>query len=79
VSTEDCNTDEAGRACLNEDVLIEIGAAFVFYDRRVVLLWDEEVPVPRNLQNLSHCRFAAGGLTWEAGVSVMKAITELKD
>lgn len=79
VAAEDCSQDQTGGPSLNEEVLVEIGAAFVFYDRRVVLLWDDNVPFPNNLQNLSRCRFEGGGLTWETGVRLMKAITELKD
>ena len=79
VSAEDCSRDETGVASVNEDVLIEIGAAFVCYDRRVVLLWDEGVPVPSNLRTLSRCQFSGGTLTWDAGVRLMKAITELRD
>ena len=79
VAGEDCSQDQTGGHSLKEDVLVEIGAAFVFYDRRVVLLWDDSVPVPSNLQNLSRCRFEEGGLTWETGVQLMKAIRGLKD
>lgn len=31
---------------VNQNVLIEIGAAFVLYERRVILVWDKTVPVP---------------------------------
>jgi Predicted nucleotide-binding protein containing TIR-like domain len=79
VAAEDCAEDQTGRPSLKEDVLVEIGAAFVFYDRRVVLLWDASVPVPSNLQNLSRCRFEGGKLTWETGVELLKAIKELQD
>jgi hypothetical protein len=79
VAAEDCAQDQTGSPSLKEDVLVEIGAAFVFYDRRVVLLWDASVPVPSNLQNLSRCRFEGGKLTWETGVELLKAIKELKD
>lgn len=79
VSAEDCSQDQTGCVSLREDVLVEIGAAFVFYDRRVVLLWDDSVSVPSNLQNVNRCRFEGGGLTWETGVQLMKAIRGLKD
>jgi hypothetical protein len=87
VSEEDCGNaqtdnspDKAGSdGSLKEDVLVEIGAAFVCYDRRVVLLWDEKVPVPLNLQSLSRCRFAGGRLSWDTGVELMKAIKALRD
>jgi hypothetical protein len=79
VAAEDCVQEQTGSPSLKEDVLVEIGAAFVFYDRRVVLLWDASVPVPSNLQNLSRCRFEGGELTWETGIELLRAIKELKD
>lgn len=38
VSAEEGNKDADGNYRVNENLLIEIGAAFVLYDRRVVLL-----------------------------------------
>jgi hypothetical protein len=59
-------------------VLIEIGAAFVLYDRRVVLLWDKRLPVPTNLQGLYRCEFEGDELSWSAGMKLMKAIKGFK-
>jgi hypothetical protein len=42
---------------INNNVLIEIGAAFVLYDQKVVLLWDKTLKVPSNLQGLYRCEF----------------------
>ncbi|HEX8137266.1 MAG TPA: hypothetical protein VF544_06720 [Pyrinomonadaceae bacterium] len=78
LSGEDCATDGEGRAFLKEEVVIEVSAAFVFYDARVLLVCDEGVPVPRNLQSMLVCRFAGGRLTWEEGVSLMRAIKTLR-
>jgi hypothetical protein len=55
-------------------VLIEIGAAFVLYDKRVVLLWDRRIQVPSNLQGLYRCEFEGNDLNWGAGMKLMKAI-----
>lgn len=63
---------------LNQNVLIEIGAAFVLYDRRVVLLWDKRIPVPSNLQGLYRCEFDGDELSWTAGTKLMKAIQGFK-
>lgn len=59
---------------VNENVLIEIGAAFVLYDRRVVLVWDRRVPVPSNLQGLYRCEFEGNELSWSAGMKLMEAV-----
>ncbi len=79
VSTDDCIHEESDGMSLREDVIVEIGAAFVFYERRVVLLWDERVPVPANLRGLNRCQFSGGTLDWEDAVRLMRAIRELKN
>jgi hypothetical protein len=63
---------------INENVLIEIGAAFVLYERRVVLVWDKRLPVPSNLQGLYRCEFEGDDLSWSAGMKLMKAIQQFK-
>ena len=63
---------------INPNVLIEIGAAFVLYERRVVLLWERGVPVPSNLQGLYRCEFEGKELGWASGMKLMKAIKEFR-
>lgn len=64
---------------VNQNVLIEIGAAFVLYDKRVVLLWDKRVPVPSNLQGLYRCEYEGDELSWTTGMKLMKAIQGFKE
>jgi predicted nucleotide-binding protein with TIR-like domain len=78
VAVEEANKRPSGEYGINENVLIEIGAAFVLYDRRVVLLWDKRLPVPSNLQGLYRCEFEGDELTWGAGMKLMKAIKGFK-
>src|SRR5262249_13590803 len=78
VSVDDRRTDNNGKYTLNSNVLIEIGAAFVLYDRRVVLVWDRRLPVPSNLQGLYRCEFEGNELSWAAGMKLMKAIQGFK-
>ena len=79
VSVEETRKDSAGNYTVNENVLIEIGAAFVLYDRRVVLLWDKRLKVPSNLQGLYRCEFEGEDLNWGAGMKLMKAIKGFKE
>lgn len=79
VSVEETRKDSAGNFTVNENVLIEIGAAFVLYDRRVVLLWDKRLKVPSNLQGLYRCEFEGEDLNWGAGMKLMKAIKGFKE
>jgi len=59
---------------LNENVLIEIGAAFVLYEKRVILAWDRRLPVPSNLQGLYRCEYEGNELSWSTGMKLMEAI-----
>lgn len=63
---------------INPNVLIEIGAAFVLYEKRVALVWDRRISVPSNLQGLYRCEFEGSELSWSAGMKLMKAVTEFK-
>ena len=78
VTVDESRKDGGGNYRLNENVLIEIGAAFVLYDRRVVLLWDKRLPVPSNVQGLYRCEFEGDELSWSAGMKLMKAIQDFK-
>lgn len=81
-SVEESHKDAAGNYMLNymlnDNVLIEIGAAFVLYDKRVVLVWDKRLPVPSNLQGLYRCEYEGDDLSWSAGMKLMKAIRGFK-
>jgi hypothetical protein len=74
VTVDEGKKDEAGGYTLNDNVLIEIGTAFVLYDRRVVLVWDERLSIPSNLQGLYRSEFEGNELSWNAGMKLMKAI-----
>jgi hypothetical protein len=78
VSASERHKNEAGEYTINENVLIEIGAAFVLYDRKVVLVWDKRLPVPSNLQGLYRCEYEGDELTWSAGMKLMKAIQKFR-
>ncbi len=72
VSADDDNAAAAGT--INNNVLIEIGAAFVLYDQKVVLLWDKRLKVPSNLQGLYRCEFEGAQLTFSGGTKLAKAV-----
>jgi Predicted nucleotide-binding protein containing TIR-like domain len=74
VSVDENQKDAKGNFTINENVLIEIGAAFVLYDKKVVLLWDRRITVPSNLQGLYRCEYEGNDLNWGAGIKLMKAI-----
>jgi predicted nucleotide-binding protein len=78
ISADEQEKQENGRYAVNKNVLIEIGAAFVLYDRKVVLVIDRRVDLPSNLQGLYKCEYEGNELSWEAGVKLQRAVTEFR-
>lgn len=81
VSDEERLMDEAGkiRVVLNENVLIEIGAAIALYKGRFILLVKNGVELPSNLQGLYQVRYDGETLDVHATIKLMEAINELKN
>ncbi|HEX8493814.1 MAG TPA: hypothetical protein VF658_13300 [Pyrinomonadaceae bacterium] len=78
VTTEDCRIDDAGEVVLDEGLMMEIAAANVHYNRRVILLWDESVALPPRLRDLRRCEFAGDQLTWDSGMQLLKALKKFE-
>lgn len=78
VSADENNKKEDSSYGINQNVLIEIGSAFVLYDKRVILVWDKRIEVPSNLQGLYRCEFTGDELSWGTGIKLMKALNEFK-
>ncbi len=78
VSTERVLLDQEGNEVhlVNENVLIEIGAAMALYDGRFVLLVEEGVKLPSNLQGLYECRYHGSELNMEATMKLLEAFNE---
>lgn len=74
VVSADEQSGSAEVAKINNNVLIEIGAAFVLYDQKVVLLWDKALKVPSNLQGLYKCEFDGNQLSFAVGTKLAKAV-----
>jgi predicted nucleotide-binding protein len=80
VGTERTIKDEHGEEhhFLNENVLIEIGAAMALYDGRFILLVEKGTKLPSNLQGLYEVRFEGEGLDHDATMKLLKAFNEFK-
>jgi predicted nucleotide-binding protein len=61
---------------INENVLIEIGAAMALYRRRFVLLVEQGLSLPSNLQGLYEVRYEGDSLD---GFSTMKLLKSFND
>lgn len=63
---------------INGNVLIEIGAAMALYSRNFILLVEEGVTLPSNLQGLYECRYSGDELNMPATMKLLKAFNEFK-
>lgn len=63
---------------LNENVLIEIGAAMAFYGHNFILLVEKGVHVPSNLQGLQRCEYEGKKLDVDATMKLLAAFNEFK-
>jgi predicted nucleotide-binding protein len=63
---------------VNGNVLIEIGAAMALYGRNFILLVEEGVRLPSNLQGLYECRYSGDELNMTATMKLLKAFNEFE-
>lgn len=63
---------------INGNVLIEIGAAMALYGKNFILLVEEGVELPSNLQGLYECRYTGEELGQSATMKLLKAFNEFK-
>jgi len=64
---------------LNENVLIEIGAAIALYEKRVVLLCKKDTKLPSNLQGLYRCEYDGDQLDYSSTMKLLKTMQELRE
>jgi hypothetical protein len=70
--------DGKGNRQLNPNVLIEIGAAMMHCPDRFVLVVEEGIEVPSNLQGLYQSRYSGDSLDWDAGMKIQEALRGLR-
>ena len=63
---------------INENVLIEIGASFLAYNQKVILLVDKRIELPSNLQGLYRCEYEGDELSWETAMKLQRALKEFR-
>lgn len=78
VSAEGIKHDDKGNEIpqINENVLIEIGAAMALYGDKFVLLVEEGLRLPSNLQGLYECRYQGDELNMSAIMKLLRAFSE---
>jgi predicted nucleotide-binding protein len=63
---------------INDNVLIEIGAAIALYGKKVILLVERGVTLPSNLQGLYRCEFAGDRLDYDATMKLLKTFNQFR-
>jgi hypothetical protein len=80
VESEEEVLDREGKTLhkINENVLIEIGAAMALYGNNFVLLVQKGIHLPSNLQGLYRCDYEGEKLDYPATMKLLKAFNEFK-
>jgi predicted nucleotide-binding protein len=63
---------------INDNVLIEIGAAIALYGKKVILLVEKGVTLPSNLQGLYRCEFEGDRLEYDATMKLLKTFSQFR-
>lgn len=73
--------DQEGKSykLLNQNVLIEIGAAMALYENNFVLLVKKGVNLPSNLQGLYRCEYEGEKLDYEATMKLLRTFNEFDE
>lgn len=80
VDAEEQLVDKAAneRTIINQNVLIEIGAALALYGRRFILLVKNGITLPSNLQGLYKVTYDGESLDGEVTIKLLEAINAMK-
>jgi predicted nucleotide-binding protein len=80
VSTESEVIDKDGNKVkkINENVLIEIGAAMALYGKRIVILVEKGLNLPSNLQGLYRCEYEGDKLDYDSTMKLLKTFSQFR-
>ncbi len=77
ITGEDCLDNPEADNLIEELVLVEIGAAFVHFDKRLVILAEKSARLPVSLHNLNCYRFEGDLPPWEVLVELVNSTKQL--
>ena len=63
---------------INDNVLIEIGAAMALYGKKVILLVERGVQLPSNLQGLYRCEYEGDKLDYDSTMKLLKTFSQFR-
>jgi hypothetical protein len=78
VSADEPEKRADGSYGINDNVLVEIGGAFLAYNQRVILLVDKRLSLPSNLQGLYRCEYEGEELDSIAITKLQKGLLQFR-
>lgn len=78
VSADEQERRPDGSYAVNANVLVEIGAAFLAYNQRVILLVDRRLGLPSNLQGIYRCEYEGDDLDSSAVTKLQKGLLQFR-
>ena len=80
VGAEGKYLDQNGKSFtkLNDNVLIEIGAAMALYGKKMILLVERGVSLPSNLQGLYRCEYEGDSLDHDSTMKLLKTFSQFR-
>ncbi len=72
------DTEGQEHSLINENVLIEIGAAIALFNKKVILLCKKGTTLPSNLQGLYRCEYEGEQLDYESTMKLLKTFSEFR-
>ena len=77
IAEADCLQDAAGNFILSPEIQMEVSAAYLLYDRRVILLKERSIEVPEYWKNIASFDLENNQLDWQQGIALTKTILNL--
>lgn len=79
LSLDEREKRDDGTYGVNQNVLIEVGAAYVLYNKKIILLADKRVKVPSNISGLYQCRYEGDQLGADTIIKLLKTIKQFTE
>ncbi len=77
ITEADCFADAAGNFILSPEIQMEVSAAYLLYDRRVILLKERSIEVPEYWKNIPSFELENNQLDWQQGIELTKKLLSL--
>ena len=77
ITEADCFAGAAGNFILSPEIQMEVSAAYLLYDRRVILLKERSIEVPEYWKNIASFDLENNQLDWQQGIALTKTILNL--